>query len=285
MAIYEKHIYHSSALPFIYHRDCIRRRENKYLMGNWHENIEVLSFISGSGKVRIDGKEYETSAGDVVVINANCVHEFSSDTEMIYRVLIIDRAFFVTNYINIDNLHFSTRFRDSKISLAFERLASLYTDEEKNAWRELLIRSEVLGIIAALCERHSELYDKKLEEDTSILLAVKHAIGHIHNEYQHELSLDGICSLVGLSKYYFAREFHRISGYSIVNYINLTRCENAKFMLAETDASIMEIAVACGFSDQSYFTRTFKKMLGVTPSEYRRSYSKPCEEGKLCEKE
>lgn len=284
MTIYEKHTYNSPALPFIFHTSCVRRRTSSYLAGNWHENIELLSFISGEGTVRIDGKDYSVGARDVVVVNANCLHEFKSETEMIYRVLIIDRAFFISNYINIDALHFSTRFRDEKISLAVERLTELYLSDEKNKWRELSIRSEVLNIITLLCSEHSELFDNGLLDNASLLLAVKRAIGHIHSKYQSELSLDGICSLVGLSKFYFSREFRRITGYSIANYISLTRLEKAKLLLTESDSSVSEIATACGFYDQSYFTRIFKKKIGITPTEYRRSYSKPCEGGKLCEK-
>jgi AraC-like DNA-binding protein len=103
-----------------------------------------------------------------------------------------------------------------------------------------------------------------------LISCIKKAIGFIRSECQREITLDEVCQLVGLSKYYFAREFKRITGQTIVNYINITRCENAKVMLCESDSSIAQISLQCGFSDQSYFTRVFKATTGISPTKYRK---------------
>ena len=268
MSKYEKHVFLSPALPFIFHPGNKRTR-HEYTGGNWHENIEILSFTEGCGSVRIDGVEYSSNVGDIFVINQNRLHEFLSNEAMLYRVLIIDRDFFIQNHVNVDELHFSTRFRDEDMRAAIEELCEIYTDSAHDPWRELTIRMQVLKIITILCKRHSELYDNNLAENEAILLAVKHAIGHIRAEYTRELSLEEISGLVGVSKYHFAREFHRITGYTIVGYINFTRCEFAKTMLSDSKKSMLQIAEACGFSEQSYFARIFKKTVGITPTEYR----------------
>jgi AraC-like DNA-binding protein len=273
MAIYEKHTFQSPAIPFIFHPKNVRTR-HEYSGGNWHENIEILSFTEGAGSVRIDGVEYPASVGDIFVINQNRLHEFSTDREMLYRVLIIDREFFIQNHVNVDELHFSTRFRDEDMHEAIEELCSTYTDGGADAWRELAIRAQVLKIITLLCKNHSELYDDNLAENEAILLAVKRAIGHIRAEYQRELSLDEISAQVSVSKYHFAREFHRITGYTIVGYVNLTRCEFAKTLLADSKKSMFQISEECGFSEQSYFARIFRKSVGMTPTEYRKMLCK-----------
>ena len=269
MAIYEKHTFRVPSLPFIFCKNCARYK-NQYDSGNWHENIEILYFTSGSGMIRIDGKNYTTSPGDVFVVNANKLHEFFSDSEMHYTFLIVDREFFTENYVDIDNVYFSEHFRDEAIKDTFNELAALYESDLSCPWRELSIRSQVLKIITLLCKEHSEPFNDWLDKDASILLAVKRAIGHIRTEYTREILLDEISSIVGISKYHFAREFHRITGYTIVNYINLTRCEYAKALLRENEKSILEIAECCGFSDQSYFSRIFKRTIGLSPTKYRK---------------
>jgi len=63
--------------------------------------------------------------------------------------------------------------------------------------------------------------------------------------------------------------FKQVTGISFKEYLNKVRIEEAKSLLEHTDYSIMEIAVACGYSDQSYFTKVFKKATGITPKQYR----------------
>ena len=102
-----------------------------------------------------------------------------------------------------------------------------------------------------------------------MLACIKQAIGLIRSQSDHDISLDSISKFVGLSKYYFAREFRRVTGHTFVSYVNLIRCEKAKKLLAENQLRIGDIGRACGFDNQSYFTRTFRLQTGMLPSEYR----------------
>ena len=181
MSIYEKHTYPNPALPFLFHTDTVGH--NVYPTKNWHENIEVLHFIDGMGKVRINAGEYEVSRGDTVVINTNCLHEFKTDGVMKYYVLIVDRAFCASNYIDTDALHFSTKFRDSTVDAFFESLNDAYQLPQDAPWRTQTIRTLVMQTLTELCRRHSESYNSALDEDATIISAVKRAVGYIHSEY------------------------------------------------------------------------------------------------------
>jgi AraC-like DNA-binding protein len=94
----------------------------------------------------------------------------------------------------------------------------------------------------------------------------------IRSEVSRDLSLDEVAEFVGLSKYYFAREFRRVTGYTFVTYVNLMRCERAKVLLAQNKLNIGEVGRACGFSNQSYFTRTFRAYTGRLPGVYRETH-------------
>ena len=269
MNIYEKHILSNPALPFIFHIDTLHRKSTAS-RGNWHENIELLCFIEGSGNVRINSLNHKVRAGDIVIVNSNCIHEFSTDSILKYHCLIIDRSFCVSNFFDPNKIHFKSHFRDENICKSFEVLRQNYDLPDSTPWRTQTIRALILGLLTDICKEHSEVYDQTLDSDVRLLSSVKRAIGFIRSESQREISLDEICEMVGLSKYYFAREFHRITGHTIVSYVNLTRCENAKIMLCESGASIAQVASLCGFSDQSYFTRVFRATTGLSPTQYRK---------------
>jgi AraC family transcriptional regulator len=83
-------------------------------------------------------------------------------------------------------------------------------------------------------------------------------------------SLEQLAAVARLSPYYFARQFKRATGLAPHQYVILRRVERAKQLLqAETDLPLAEVAADAGFSDQSQFTHHFKRVVGVTPGQFR----------------
>lgn len=83
-------------------------------------------------------------------------------------------------------------------------------------------------------------------------------------------SLERIASLAGLSKFHFARLFKRCTGLSPMQYYNRLKIDFVKDQLQHTDAAITDIAYKMGYSDISTFEKSFKKLSGLSPSQYRR---------------
>lgn len=92
----------------------------------------------------------------------------------------------------------------------------------------------------------------------------------IHNRYTERLTLGGLAQSVGVHPVHVAREFHRRRGCTIGQRIRQLRIEQACQLLVQGDSSLAEIALGVGFADQSQFTRTFRSIVGATPSEYRK---------------
>lgn len=84
----------------------------------------------------------------------------------------------------------------------------------------------------------------------------------------HKPTSDEIAAVAGLNKYYFIRSFKKIYGITPQRYLLARRVDHAKRRLSEGLLELAEIAIECGFSDQSHMTRTFKKFVGVTPTHY-----------------
>ncbi|WP_245283607.1 helix-turn-helix domain-containing protein [Bradyrhizobium sp. URHD0069] len=84
------------------------------------------------------------------------------------------------------------------------------------------------------------------------------------------IGISDLAGLVGLSQFHFIRAFKTSVGSSPYQYVLSVRISVAKEMLSKSDLSIADVALAVGFSDASQLNRVFRKLIGVTPTVYRR---------------
>ena len=96
------------------------------------------------------------------------------------------------------------------------------------------------------------------------------AAEYISEHFAEDFSVDDIANALFLNKSYLMRAFKEQTGMTLLQYLNITRCERAKKLLADTDMIIEGIAYEVGYVTASHFTRVFKSIVGVTPSKYRR---------------
>ncbi|GKX31586.1 DNA-binding response regulator [Vallitalea longa] len=107
-----------------------------------------------------------------------------------------------------------------------------------------------------------------IEEKESSRLIQK-AKEYISMNYNSAITLDDICEYVSVSKSYFCYMFKREMGSSIWNYLTYYRIEKAKELLKDTDMKNYEISYSIGYENPSYFTKTFRKLTGMTPQEFK----------------
>ena len=98
---------------------------------------------------------------------------------------------------------------------------------------------------------------------------IKKAIRYISQNFSRNLTLDEVADHVHLNSAYFSTLFKQSTGSSFKEYLNMVRIEESKRLLSNTDYSIIDISLATGFEDQSYFSKVFKKYTGLTPKQYR----------------
>ncbi len=95
------------------------------------------------------------------------------------------------------------------------------------------------------------------------------AMEYIRQNYDRKLSLDDIAQHVYLSRSYLSSLFREEAGQTLFSYINQVRVEKSKLFLMDPSISLAEAAALCGFEDQSYFTKVFRKHTGFSPKQYR----------------
>ncbi len=98
---------------------------------------------------------------------------------------------------------------------------------------------------------------------------VERAIEYMHRHIGERLALSELSEVAGLSPFYLSKAFRRATGYSTVEYFNRMKIDKAKELLVEgEDKKVKEVARKLGFADEFYFSRLFKKIEGVSPSEF-----------------
>lgn len=95
------------------------------------------------------------------------------------------------------------------------------------------------------------------------------AMQYIREKYNEDITLEEVASFVLVSPYYFSKLFKEFTGKNYVDYITEYRVQKAKEMIKKGELSIKEICFEVGYNDPNYFSRVFKKVEGVTPSEYK----------------
>jgi two-component system response regulator YesN len=97
------------------------------------------------------------------------------------------------------------------------------------------------------------------------------AVNYIRRQYRRRLTLEETASYVHLSPMYFSRVFKEDAGVNFVAYVNRVRVEAASTLLTSGDLAIADVSAMVGFEGQSYFTKVFRKVKGMTPGAYRKS--------------
>jgi AraC-like DNA-binding protein len=131
-------------------------------------------------------------------------------------------------------------------------------------------RGRVIGIAGVM---------RDLEKAQSMIRPYREmdeAITYVLHHYPDRIEVSGLARLTGLSVSQFDRRFKRLYQMTPMQYILRVRINAACQALTSSGRSVAEIALACGFYDQSYFTKQFHKLLGQTPREYRERY-RACE--------
>lgn len=264
---YETHFFQDPAFPVIFHYNTLTRGTFE-VFPHWHINIEILYVMEGKVLITSNTAKIIANVGDIVVINSNYLHSIQSLTEdCSYYCLIIDHE-------HSQKLGFDT---------TNNRFISITTDKEiKNIYN--LIINEMLNrkkyykkATVALCTSMLILLfrnlwldqNQEINESDSKTSMVKQSIVYINEHYHEDIKIDDICATIGVSKFHFCRIFKEITQKTVNEYLLSLRVQQARFLLKEKNFSVSEAAEATGFNNDSYFSKCYKKVLGVLPSKER----------------
>ena len=261
-------------LPLVFHTDTIKA-DKPIVLSNWHEEIEILTVFNGNGTLHCDNEDFPMTSGDVMIINSESLHSITSDSEVNYYCMIITRDFCSNAGVDTSKLRFKTLIRDTELHSQLTAAAGFIKRFNSEGSNHLAIsaKARLLDALALLSKDYtidpSQIKNTHSEADERI----KKAIVYISDNVTKPLALEEIAAAVGISKFHLSREFKRMTDMTVFNFIILTRLKLARRLIRQ-GYSVSESALSSGFENLSYFSKKFREVQGITPSEYAANYKR-----------
>jgi AraC family transcriptional regulator len=160
--------------------------------------------------------------------------------------------------------------QDLLLHQTLERLLS-EIKSRPNANR-LYTESLIIQLCTHLIRRYSQFPDPGFLPSGLTPSRLRRVIEFINAQIDQEIGLEQLAQVAGVSPFYFCREFKRSIGFPPHHYVMQRRVELSKRLLESTKKSITDISAELGFPTPSHFAATFRKLLGLTPTHYRRQF-------------
>ncbi|MDG0808362.1 AraC family transcriptional regulator [Cohnella rhizosphaerae] len=254
---------------------------------HWHDHFEWIYTVSGRAIFHIDSQPYETTPGDLLLVPSGGLHVGYALTEepFEYWSLVFNRS--LLQGLPVDPLHdrylsayaegsqrLPVKFAADEADYEPIRRGFLEIGEEfagKRRAYELVVKAklyQLFALTARLCmpERDGEQADRtgrRMDRFKSLIL-------HIEAHYADKLTIEDAARLVSLNPYHFCKVFKNATGRTFVEFVNQHRMNVADRLLREGELTVTEIAERVGVDNPNYFTKLFKQIKGLTPSEAKK---------------
>lgn len=244
---------------------------------DWSEMPETLSEMASEiGCLRFYGRKKAPSASAESTAGSEPYQRFSLNTPLAQSHMDEVRQELLSEFARCKReLLPPKQLINSCIALAFQ-----YSDYIRSfiGESEVKIAEETISILKSAYDIQTvedamlSLANKvKLASDTNCRYspAIEKSIQYIATNYMEKLSLEHISSMVYLNKNYFSELFKKETGINYNDYINQVRIQKACEFLLTGQFSLSEVAQMVGFSDQNYFSKVFKRIMGESPKRYQ----------------
>jgi AraC family transcriptional regulator len=212
------------------------------------------------------------TVGDTFMIPAHVVHQSTWEHEIEFMIFSLEPEFVAqVAYEAVDGpLEILPHFAKPD-PLVYQIGMALKAEFELNHSGNRFYIDAMATALAAHVLQHYSSHKQMLPEPVKGLPAYKlsEAIAYIQDHLDKELSLTEIAAEVKMSPYYFARLFKQSMGIAPYQYLIQQRVERAKRLLKQRNDAIVDVALQCGFANQSHFTKLFRQLTGMTPKAYQ----------------
>jgi len=267
-------------LPIIFHKDTrLSIGKNDHFNCHWHETIELLYFIKGEALIKCNSLEIPVKKGDLIVVNSNELHQgYCVSQSVEYHCIIFDTSLFQSRYIDTCETKYINPISQNRIlfknKIENDKEVARYIHEfvkeydAKEIGYEMAVKATLYHLLVLLLRNHVQLVLTSKEYDVRMknLKRFNSILEYIENNYNTKITIDQLCSMAHLSRFYFCRMFKSITNKSLGEYLNQLRINKAEALLKNGDVNITEAAMSCGFDDINYFSRLFKKYKKESPS-------------------
>ena len=246
-----------------------------------HDFSKIVILIDGDLTYYIEGKAYILKPWDILFVNKNEIHKPVVNPDKYYeRIVIWLNPDFMAKYaqgnndllkcfdVAIKNNYNLLRLNMKSIEIIKNLIQDIQNCNNSNEFGSEILKESLFVQLMVLMNRLFLNSDKNRDiEDIQYDKTIEGVLNYINSNLENDLSIDTIASEFFISKYYLMRKFKNQIGSSIHNYVVQKRLILARSLISD-GLSMSSVCSRCGFNDYSSFVRAFKKVYGVSPSNY-----------------
>lgn len=247
--------------------------------GDWHSvphthnHTELFFIVNGKGQFLIEDQLYPVNVNNLVIINPNVIHTEVSLNAQPLEYIVLGIEGMELDVTELSNGPFSILDAVESVEISGCLRNILREMEQKNTGYEDVCQAFVEILIIRLM-RSTAL---AIPAEPQVMSANRQCAAvrrYIDLHFKEALTLEQLAEEGHMNKFYLSHAFKREYGISPINYLISKRIDESKYLLAETDLSLSQIAQLLGFSSQSYFSQVFHRTQEISPKEYRQSLKK-----------
>ena len=252
---------------------------------HWHDETEIIYVTEGEISANINDLTYNCRMGDILIINKGEIHNITGmDGAVSYYAFMFDASALsfsaadtvqkkYLDPINRDELIFRNKIgKDESFNKELTDIImqiALVNMDHTPAY--MLITKGLLLQLFGILFAGKLYYEKKSNSSSEHkYILLKQIVQYIDEHFSEPIHLNDISARFNITPKHFCKFFKNNFHKTLTEYIIDMRVEYALNLLSDTDDSVTDIAFKCGFSNMSYFTRTFKHKTGYTPSQFKK---------------
>ncbi len=233
-----------------------------------HHFTELLYITKGKGTFIFSNEEVPVKEHDVIVINPNIEHteKSSADHPLEYIALGIQGLALSSPDDPGLQVTFLNYKQEQNVYLLYLQQLMEEVENQKEDF-ELIIQNILEILLLKMMRKKAfnleKTSTKKISKDVAFIK------NYIKQYFREEINLDTLAEAGHINKYYLAHSFKKCVGVSPIEYLIQTRIRESKILLETTNYPISDISTITGFSSQSFFAQSFKRVTNLSPSQYR----------------
>ncbi|MDO4275423.1 MAG: AraC family transcriptional regulator [Eubacteriales bacterium] len=250
---------------------------------HWHSYFEITYVEKGSGNYFVNGQEYTMDEGDIIIFNNVEPHGWKLLGQDMHLLVMVFSPEFVAEKLSVFDSEYLKPFvergsnfknrigKEEPVSHEIcESIREIYEEwEVRKEGYPLMIKANILRILTMLIRTYQDesKSGEMLKEKKNAMKRLEQAFAYIDTHYCDKITLDEVAASAYMSSNYFSSYFRKVTNISFSDYVTRLRIMHARELLRDTDKSVMEIAMGCGFNNISNFYRLYKKHVGKSPRE------------------
>ncbi len=275
--------YDSAEYPIRVQHELLSDYPDYSVPSHWHDDIELIYILSGEMNYQVNGTVVHMRTGEGIFVNARQLHYGYSDDRQECRFLCVllhpmllcavaetERQYILPVIRNTERPYVQLTPETAWTTRLMQLIEQIYRDKQTCPQPYLKYQISLFQIWDLLYENIA-VDLSSVKSESMDLTAIKNMLLFLGQNYTHPLTLDEIATagMVGKSK--CCKLFALYLNRSPIQYLNQYRLNKSIELLRTTHLSITEIAFQVGFTGASYYTESFRKWLGQTPSAFRKS--------------